>query len=193
MNKICKYIENIDFHIKQKVRSNSEFNYKSLQSESFTINKKLYEKIKAEMESTLKQWEELSKNKTSKVEKSLTGKTQSKFDKDVEWSSLKSRLEEITSNEEALANHLIYFFYEEHPSLSKATLWGLVGRRIYENIKSKVREYDFPVKDEHGNIEFLYERYQVQHLYVSEDEEEAEDIISLKPDNVDGELDDRYI
>ena len=193
MNKICKYIENIDFHIKQKVRSNSEFNYKSLQSESFTINKKLYEKIKAEMESTLKQWEELSKNKTSKVEKSLTGKTQSKFDKDVEWSSLKSRLEEITSNEEALANHLIYFFYEEHPSLSKATLWGLVGRQIYENIKSKVREYDFPVKDEHGNIEFLYERYQVQHLYVSEDEEEAEDIINLKPDNVDGELDDRYI
>lgn len=193
MNKICKYIENIDFHIKQKVRSNSEFNYKSLQSESFTINKKLYEKIKAEMESTLKQWEELSKNKTSKVEKSLTGKTQSKFDKDVEWSSLKSRLEEITSNEEALANHLIYFFYEEHPSLSKATLWGLVGRQIYENIKSKVREYDFPVKDEYGNIEFLYEKYQVQHLYVSDDEEEAEDIINLKPDNVDGELDDRYI
>ena len=194
MNKICKYIENVDFHIKQKIRSNSEFNYKGLQSESFTINKKIYDKIKEEMETTIKKWEEFSKNnKASKVERSLTSKTQNKFEKDVEWSALKNRLENITSNEEVLANHLIYFFYEEHPSLSKATLWGLVGKQIYENIKNKVREYDFPVKDPYGNIEFLYEKYQLQHLYLNEEEDDEEDLLHLKPENIDGELDDRYI
>ena len=30
MNKICKYIESIDFHIKQKVRSNHNFDYRVL-------------------------------------------------------------------------------------------------------------------------------------------------------------------
>ena len=194
MNKICKYIENVDFHIKQKIRSNSEFNYKTLQTESFTINKRIYERIKEEMESTLKQWDELSKiNKSSKIEKSLTGKTQSKFDKEVEWASLKNRLENITSNEESLANHLIYYFYEERPSLSKGTLWGLVGKQIYENIKSKIHEFDFPVRDEHGTIDFLYEKYQVQHLFLKEEEEDVYDFPELKPDNIDGELDDRYI
>ena len=55
MNKICKYIESIDFQIKKKVRSSHDFDYKTLMSPNFNINKKLYIKIKDEVEKTFKE------------------------------------------------------------------------------------------------------------------------------------------
>ena len=42
MNKICKYIESIDFQIKKKIKSNGDFDYKSLQSKDFILNRALY-------------------------------------------------------------------------------------------------------------------------------------------------------
>ena len=130
MNKICKYIESVDFHIKQKVRSNHDFDYKSLQTSNFNLNKKLYAYIKEEVEKTFKDWEQKSKaRRLSKVEKTLSqGNSQAKFEREAEISSLKMRLEDICSNEESLANHLVYLFYVDKPSFSKSTLWALVGK-----------------------------------------------------------------
>ena len=173
MNKICKYIESVDFHIKQKVRSNHDFDYKSLQTSNFNLNKKLYLKIKEEIEATFKDWEQKSKaRRVSKVEKVLNQNgSQAKFERETEISSLKMRLEEICSNEESLANHLVYLFYVDKPSFSKSTLWSLVGRQIYENVKAEKTNkatnmyyIDFPIKDINGDLEFLYEKYQIKHI-----------------------------
>lgn len=173
MNKICKYIESVDFQIKKKVRSSHDFDYKTLMSPNFNINKKLYIKIKDEVEKTFKEWEDLVKQSKGKnLEKnSNDGNTQKKFDRDVEYALLKGRLEEITSNEEQLANHLIYLFYVDKPSLGKTSLWNLVGKQIYENIKSKTDYFYFPIKNPNGSLEFLYEKYSIERIPVTSVEE----------------------
>lgn len=175
MNKLCKYIEGIDFHIKQKVRNTSDFDYKVLLSKDFTLNKKLYQQIKKEVESTFKEWAEKTKsNKTNEVAKSLDfSGTQAKFERETECNNLKAKLEDITSNEEQLANHLVYLFYVDRPSFSKSTLWMLVGRQLYENIKAKHDSFNFPVKDKNGAMEFLYEKYQIVNLPVPEPQPKA--------------------
>lgn len=170
MNKLCKYIEGIDFHIKQKVRNTSDFDYKVLLSKDFTLNKKLYQQIKKEVEFTFKEWAEKTKsNKTNEVVKNLDfSGIQAKFERETECNNLKAKLDDITSNEEQLANHLVYLFYVDRPSFSKSTLWMLVGRQLYENIKAKHDSFNFPVKDENGAMEFLYEKYQITNLPVPE-------------------------
>ena len=174
MNRICKYIESVDFKIKQKVRSSHDFDYKSLMSPNFTINKKLYIKIKDEVESTFKSWDEKAKNSIgNNIEKnSIHDNVSKKFDREVEYVLLKSRLEDIVSNEEQLTNHLIYLFYEDKPSLSKTTLWNLVGKQIFENIKNKTQYFYFPIKNSNGSLKFLYENYSIERIAVIKEENE---------------------
>ena len=54
MNKICKYIEGVDFQIKKKVRSSQDFDYRILLGNNFILNKSLYNEIKEELERTFK-------------------------------------------------------------------------------------------------------------------------------------------
>jgi len=169
MNKVCHYIESVNFHVKEKVRSSSGFDYKVLVSENFTINKDIYEKIKNVVETTFKEWNEKTKsNKNSKIEQSFAGLNSGvKNSKDADYLALKTKLEEITVNEKQIANHLVYLFYVEHPNYNKATLWRLVGKQLYENIKEKHKSFNVPVKDKNGSIKFLHENYQVVNLPIS--------------------------
>ena len=169
MNRICKYIEGVDFKIKQKVRSSYDFDYKTLMGQNFNINKKLYSRIRMEIEETFKEWDKLVKiNSNNNIEKNSTHDNISKkFDREVEYILLKNRLEEICSNEEQLTNHLIYLFYEDKPSLSKTTLWNLVGKQIFENIKNKTQFFYFPIKNSNGTLEFLYENYSIERIAVT--------------------------
>ena len=174
MNKICKYIESIDFKIKQKIKSSHDFDYKSLMTPNFAINQKLYLRIKEEIETTFKNWDDISKNNISKnLERNSTHEnTAKKFDREAEYALLKMRLEEICSNEEQLANHLVYLFYEDRASLGKATLWNLVGKQIFENIKNQNEHFYFPIRNENGSLEFLYEKYSIERIAIKKQEAE---------------------
>lgn len=168
MNNVCRYIEDVDFHIKQKVKSSSDFNYHTLQSGGFTPNRIIYEKIKEEVISTMKTWGIMAKDRlanSSDVNTTHENVT-IKGNKEIMINDLKNRLLEICSNEESLANHLVYLFYEDRPSLSKSTLWSLVGRQIYENVSKNVDNFYFPVRDENGDIEFMFEKYSVKKMPV---------------------------
>lgn len=178
MNNVCRYIEDIDFHIKQKVKSSSDFNYHTLQSGGFTPNRIIYEKIKEEVISTMKTWGIMAKDRlanSSDVNTTHENVT-IKGNKEIMINDLKNRLLEICSNEESLANHLVYLFYEDCPSLSKSTLWSLVGRQIYENVSKNVDNFYFPVKDENGDIEFMFEKYSVKKMPV---EKKVEDDVMI--------------
>lgn len=169
MNNICKYIESIDFKIKQKVKSSQDFDYKTLLSnKNFAVNKILYEKIKEIVFATLKDWEQ--KLKSGNGEKPLRLTEKNKIDKDFELKVLKEKLREVCSNEESLANHLVYLFYFDRISLNKTTLWGLVGKQIYENIKKNCNSYYFPVLNENGSMKFLYHNYSIERFVLEKDE-----------------------
>ena len=158
MNKICKYIESIDFHIKQKIKTKQDFDYKILLSDSgFEINKKIYEDIYNIIEKTFKEWEAIlqDREKTKYDTSLLPYACGTKTDKEFRYQSLMRDLEEVTSNEEQLTNHLVYLFYVGKPSYSKATLWNLVGKQIYKNILNKKSMVYYPVKDVNGDINIL--------------------------------------
>lgn len=170
MNKICKYIEGVDFQIKKKVRSSQDFDYRILLGNNFILNKSLYNEIKEELERTFKEWEakKAEAKSRSNLKKVFTvDEDKVRFEKDVEANLLKNKLLEICSNEEKLANHLIYYFYEDRPSNSKNTLWALAGRQIYENLKSKVNSYYFPIKNKNGSLKFLYENYSIEKIDIN--------------------------
>ena len=54
MNRICKYIESIDFEIKQNIRDTSQFDYKTLMNPTVEWNAERYKTIKLVMEKFMK-------------------------------------------------------------------------------------------------------------------------------------------
>lgn len=185
MNKICHYIESIDFEIKKKVRSSQGFDYTSLLSPNFTLDKKFLKEIQKIVEDNVELWRQLLVRKNSlgigfytnsDIETENTKKFDDGFkaDKELKFQVLKSQLEEICSNEERLTNHLIYLFYVEKPSLNKSYLWNLVGKQIYENVKAKTRSFYFPFKNPNGSLKFLYENYSIERVLVEDLDEDSE-------------------
>ena len=70
---------------------------------------------------------------------------------------------------------MVYIFYVEKQSLNKSVLWSLVGKTIYEIIKSKTNSFYFPMKNSNGSIRFLYDNYSIEKVILSELEEEDSD------------------
>lgn len=185
MNKICHYIESVDFEIKKKVRSSQGFDYTSLLSSNFVLDKKFLKEIQKIVEENIELWRQLLVRKNSlgigfytnsDIENENTKKFDENFkaDKELKFQVLKSQLEDICSNEERLTNHLIYLFYVEKPSLNKSYLWNLVGKQIYENVKEKTRSFYFPFKNPNGSLKFLYENYSIERVLVEDLDEEEE-------------------
>ena len=171
MNKICKHIESVDFHIKQKVKATQGFDYRILVSENFAPNKLLYRQICEEIFDTLTAWDKEKKELKKPVARIGTESDKRRyFDKDNEYILLKQRLEQICSNEEMLANHLVYLFYVDKPSYNKSILWNIVGKQIYETVKSKTSSFYFPEKNPNGTLEFLYEKYSIERVIIPKEE-----------------------
>lgn len=175
MNKICHYIESVDFQIKKKVRSSDGFDWKILVSENFQPDIKLTEKLLNIIEEeNVKKHLDLKAIKTinpSLVRKnSITQKEE--FDKEVWVNIIRGRLEGECSNEERLANHLVYIFYEVKKTLNKSLLWSLTGHGIYENVKAKTSSFYFPIKNPNGSLKFLYENYSIERIVLEDLEQE---------------------
>ena len=171
MNRVCKYIESIDFHIKQKIRNTQDFDYKLLVSNGFTPNKALYFKICETVKNTFDEWErdrKLSQKNVARIGEESDKKKG--FDKDLHCALLKQKLEEICSNEESLANHLVYLFYVDKPSYNKSVLWKMVGKQIYEIVKSKTNVFYFPKKNPNGSLKYLYENYSIEKVEIPKDD-----------------------
>lgn len=193
MNKICHYIESVDFEIKKKVRSSQGFDYSLLLSDSnnFVVDKRMLKQLRFIIEEEIASWRQVlvrSNQKGNEVfsfDKDTTKKFDSneKVDKELRMQVLKGKLEDICSNEERLANHLIYLFYVEKPSLNKSFLWNLVGRQIFENVKAKTRSFYFPFKNPNGSLKFLYENYSIERVLVEDLDKEENKINEEEKDN----------
>ena len=174
MNKICHYIESVDFELKKKVKTNNNFNWKDLVTENFqpekNLLKQLEQVIEEEMQLKHLDLKILKKENPELVKRNGTTKRE-ELDKDNWIILLKSKLQEVCSNEERLSNHLVYIFYCEKKTLNKSVLWSLVGRQIYKIIKDKSNIFYFPIKNENGSLNFLYENYNIEKLYVKEIDE----------------------
>ena len=164
MNNICKYIENVNFNIKEKIKyAESKDIHLILMRNNKIISSQLYYKVLDEYKKFKK---ELSQFKRTRR---ITDK--SKFNKDVHNSTnaiyeiFKDRMDGLCSNVFDLVDCLIKIFYVEHVADNKALLWNAYGDIILENLKDKNKNpIFFPFLDPEGNIEYLNHKFSLKEV-----------------------------
>jgi len=162
MNRICKYIESIDFGIKRMVKAdNDQSHIRKLMSRNLeNIDDNTYQKV-------VKVYEEYKKTVSRKS--SLVGKSdKGGFDDETytsilyHYNQFEKTLFEVSQDIREIVDCLIYMFYIENPKSNKDVLWNVFGDYIYENIINKVNHYFVPVEDSNGEIDYLGTKYSLK-------------------------------
>lgn len=165
MNMLCKYIESIDFDLKDKIKTTEHFAdydlYKNKDIKYAPEEKCLALNALQEYK-LLKSKEQINKNNSAiYLEDKETFKTVS------------VNLEEIAlenlNNVEILTNIYVDYFYKENPKSNKDILWKYFGKNIFKNIlKNTTDPIMFPLKDINGDINYLGENYSLKEIVFSE-------------------------
>ena len=166
MNNICRYIENVNFDIKNKikVKSNDNIFTEYLSGNQF-YDDNVYRAILDEYKRFKKDIAQLSRVKSAN--------TKNKYDGDAEqqvntiYENFMNRMEAICSNVEHLVDYLILIFYCGNPSSNKDILWNCYGEVIFNNIKKKNNSpVLFPLPDPDGDIIYLNQKYALKEVEV---------------------------
>jgi hypothetical protein len=167
MNNLCKYIESVDFGIRNIISNNDNGNfYKSLLSNNnYVFDEKKYRKIVESFNS--------HKKKISKLIPSThtNDSVRNGFDEGLEksingqYEKLKTRLTETCTNEKELVDYLVYMFYVDQPNSNKEILWNLFGDCLFENVKrNSDGTFSIPIPDEKGEIVYLNNKYSLKEV-----------------------------
>jgi len=168
MNNLCRYIESIDFKIKQRVKYHDTENMFEL----FT-NKKI--RKNEDMFNQVLDAYNQNKKKISDAAR-LTGHGNSSkfmFDdtvgKDLDHAeyTIKSVMSNVCSNKKELVNYLVEIFYVLYPSSNKNLLWDAYGKTMYENVKRNSKCNDkvmFPFPDKNGTIDYLGTKFSIREV-----------------------------
>lgn len=167
MNNLCKYIESVDFGIRNIIsNSSNEYFYKSLMSKNtFLFVNEVYEKIIDTFNTYKKKISKLipaiHTNESVRngfdegLEKSING----------QYEKLKEKLNEICSNEKELVNYLIHLFYVDQPNSNKEILWSLFGNCLFDNVKQNTEGvFSIPIPEEKGEIVYLNNKYSLKEV-----------------------------
>lgn len=150
MNLLCRYIENIDFGLKQKIRNHTN---------NVDIS--------------------LMKNKDVKYtdkQKKKVLKAMRDYNKWIQTCKLVCVLEEDSSalgvakdyfygaesNSDVIVNVLVDYCYEENKG-NKELLWSVFGKEVFDNIMANTKEQPlYPFRDDNGDIEYLGTRFSLK-------------------------------
>lgn len=165
MNNLCRYIESVDFGIKNLIKDSSNENYSLLMNNDYLeFDEDKYRDIVTVFTQYKKTINQLS---------SLNAKSdKNSFDEELyktilgQHEKLKSKMNEICSNVYELVNYLIYLFYVDQPNSNKDVLWNVYGSYIFENVKKNTSSFFIPVKSEDGEIEYLNNKYKLKEVWL---------------------------
>ena len=164
MNRLCWYIEGIDFEIRKKISDKSGFDYSLLLNyDGLEFNKTIYEQI---ANAIIKYIKSRSTAVCDNYYNFGVEEINTRSDINSEKIVLKDDLFTICSNLQALTNYMIRFFYEDKPSFSKSVLWDICGKQIYKNLARTKATVLIPEKDEAGDIVFMYKKYQIKEVLI---------------------------
>ena len=165
MNVLCKYIESVDFEIKDKIKTKENFAiyriYKNL-GVSYSVNQEQLALKALQEYKQLKAKEQINKNYNGIY-----------LDNREETNIASINLEEIAlkyiNNIDTLTNIYVDYFYETCPKSNKDILWKYFGKNIVKNIIENTKEpIMFPLKDTNGNIEYLGKTYSLKEIKINE-------------------------
>lgn len=165
MNLICRYIESIDFNIRNVIKQEeTDIHMRLLSDINFTPNEKIYKKIKKVYEEFKISSENLAS--TTIIDTSVRSEHDEHVESNINmvYDEFKSKLEKICSNVYNLTDYLIHMFYVDNTGLNKEVLWNLYGEYIYDNVKIKVNKTLIPVPSENGEIDYLDKKYMLKEV-----------------------------
>lgn len=159
MNRICRYLESVDFDIKHPKEEHSDI-YKLYMNDGIEKNINTYNSVKSAVKSFFSALREnVSMNDYS---------TSLKYVPDEEYKILnkydlfKDKMTEVCSNVNELTNYLVEIFYVEMRSCNKDILWKTFGKTIFANVYNKSsKKVLIPQVEESGEYEYLFDRYNI--------------------------------
>ncbi|MER2060749.1 MAG: hypothetical protein ABTA16_18185, partial [Niallia sp.] len=124
MNNLCKYIESVDFGIKNILKIHEDNNtHKLMQSESFVVDVNKLDEIKKlhkDYRRTINQLASLnSQSDKNKYDENKHGKVLGQYE------VFKDNLFNICSNEVEITDYLVHLFYIDSPIANKDLLWNV--------------------------------------------------------------------
>lgn len=166
MNILCKYIEGINFDIKEKLKTvKSNELYKFYMDDSIFKNNDTYDKVLKQYNSFMKELKDLNNMGIS------SSSNKEKYNKELGnsvnniYNIFRNKMFKICSNAYELTNYLVEIFYCEYKSSNKDILWNSFGKYIFNNVKknNKNKVY-FPTPDDEGNIIYLNKKFKLEEV-----------------------------
>lgn len=91
-------------------------------------------------------------------------------------------LENISSNENELANLAVYVLYKNHPNKPKDFVWDCFGKGILSNVLLTKDSVWLPLKNDFGNIEYLGSSYSNNMISIKNGEVDIEKVMEMDLD-----------
>ncbi len=166
MNNLCKYIESVDFGIKNIIKEDTNTHYYKylISSNDVVLDEQKYKKVIR----AYNEFKQLSESlaKSTSMDRSVKTDTDDTVEMNVHlvYEEFKDQLSKISSNIYEIVDYLIYLFYVDKPDSNKEVLWNAFGEYVFENVKSKVDSFLLPVPNENGEIEYLNKKYTLKEV-----------------------------
>lgn len=166
MNLLCKYIESINFDIKNKIKPDETEKYILLyKKNNVGYSKELFDQVVIKLDEYLqkKHFDKWFTQSDIDLENKDDDGIYEYFVED----TLEDSLNSLSSNIYEIVNCLIDYFYIYKTSLNKDILWKSYGKYIYKNIRENTDEgVYFPMPNNEGNINYLNKKYSLKELKI---------------------------
>jgi len=168
MNNICKYIESIDFGIKNKIKKqNNKDIYLILMRNKDIINTEVFNNILNAYNNFRKSIRQLNTIKKNNYYNKYD-ETQAMEVNNIR-NELINKMNNICSNVFEVTDCLIYICYVKYPSLNKDLLWNTYGDVIIQNLIDKNQlPIMFPIKNKKGDIKYLNNKFILEEIKINE-------------------------
>lgn len=151
MNKVCKYIELVDFKILQTLKEKKAFDYKIYKNETVEENADIHEDV-------VRCYKRMLRNAHTHY---TTGQKDS-----IDYANdLREQMSFIHSNPIVIVNHLVDYLYFEKPDSNKSLLWDAYGRQLASNSLFHSEQIPTcPVADPEGELLYLGSTYTMKEV-----------------------------
>ncbi len=167
VNNICRYLEGVDFNIREKVKCETKDIHLILMRNENIEDDEIYKSVLEEYKLLKKKLKNINNIKSS-TQKHKYDETMAQEVNSV-YKAFEETMDKVCSNTYELVDYLIKIFYVKFPNSNKELLWSTYGKYIFENLLAKNQNpIMFPLPDENGEIEYLGEKFSLKEVKYNE-------------------------
>lgn len=159
MNRICRYLESVDFDIKHPKEHHEDI-YNLYMCDGIEKNINTYNSVKRSVKSFFQSLrEDISMSDYSTSLKYVPDEEHKIINK---YDLFKDTMTDLCSNINELVNYLVEIFYVDMRSCNKDILWKTFGKTMFTNVYNKSSKKVFiPQIEDDGEYTYLFDRYNV--------------------------------